>query len=102
MSEEAKTNEAAEASADGTARRSIKKRRVGLVVSDKMDKSVVVRVTRRAPHPLYKKVLRRHRRYMAHDEQNECKIGDTVEIVECRPLSKRKSWRVRRVLSHGN
>ncbi len=82
--------------------RSIRKRHVGIVVSDKMDKTIVVRVTRRAAHPLYKKVLRRHRRYMAHDERNECKVGDTVEIVECRPLSKRKSWRVRKVLSHAN
>ncbi len=84
------------------ARQSIRKHRVGIVVSDKMDKSIVVRVTRRAPHPLYKKVLRRHHKYMAHDERNECKVGDTVEIVECRPLSKRKSWRVHKVLSRGN
>lgn len=83
-------------------RRSIQKRRVGVVVSDKMEKTVVVRVTRRAPHPLYKKVLRRHRKYMAHDEREICKLGDTVEIVECRPISKRKSWRVRKVLSHAN
>jgi len=83
-------------------RRAIQKRRVGVVVSDKMEKTVVVRVTRRAPHPLYKKVLRRHRKYMAHDEREISKAGDTVEIVECRPISKRKSWRVRRVLSHAN
>lgn len=83
-------------------RRSIQKRRIGVVVSDKMEKTVVVRVTRRAPHPLYKKVLRRHRKYMAHDEREICKMGDTVEIVECRPISKRKSWRVRKVLSHAN
>ena len=83
-------------------RRSIQKRRIGIVVSDKMEKTVVVRVTRRAPHPLYKKVLRRHRKYMAHDEREMCKMGDTVEIVECRPISRRKSWRVRKVLAHAN
>ncbi|MBK7972012.1 MAG: 30S ribosomal protein S17 [Deltaproteobacteria bacterium] len=83
-------------------RRSIQKRRIGIVVSDKMEKTVVVRVTRRAPHPLYKKVLRRHRKYMAHDEREVCKMGDTVEIVECRPISRRKSWRVRKVLAHAN
>ncbi len=66
----------------------------GVVVSDKMDKTVVVRVDRRVMHPLYKKYIRRSKRYAAHDEENRCKEGDQVRIEECRPISKRKSWRV--------
>ena len=70
----------------------------GLVVSDKMDKTVVVAVEDRFKHPLYGKVVRRTSRLKAHDENNECNEGDTVAIEECRPLSKRKSWRLQRVL----
>ena len=66
----------------------------GVVVSDKMDKSVVVLVERRIMHPLYKKYIRRSSKYAAHDETNACKIGDKVRIRECRPLSKRKRWEV--------
>ncbi len=66
----------------------------GLVVSDKMDKTVTVLVERRVRHPLYKKFIRRSKRYHAHDEANAFKLGDTVQIEECRPLSKTKSWRV--------
>ena len=66
----------------------------GVVVSDKMDKTVVVLVERRIMHPLYKKYIRRSSKYAAHDETNACKIGDTVRIRECRPLSKRKRWEV--------
>ena len=66
----------------------------GVVVSDKMDKTVVVLVERRIMHPLYKKFIRRSSKYAAHDETNACKIGDTVRIRECRPLSKRKRWEV--------
>lgn len=66
----------------------------GLVVSDKMDKTVTVLVERRVRHPLYKKFIRRSKRYHAHDEANACKTGDTVQIEECRPLSKTKNWRV--------
>jgi small subunit ribosomal protein S17 len=66
----------------------------GVVVSDKMDKSIVVNVERRTQHPMYKKFIRRSKKYIAHDEQNIFKEGDVVQIQECRPLSKRKSWEV--------
>ena len=66
----------------------------GTVVSDKMDKTVVVEVERRVTHPLYKKIVRRSKKYVAHDESNALKIGDLVRIRECRPLSKRKCWEV--------
>ncbi len=64
----------------------------GRVTSDKMDKTVTVLVDRRVMHPLYKKFIRRSKKYAAHDEANLCKIGDTVRIEECRPISKRKTW----------
>lgn len=66
----------------------------GRVTSDKMDKTVTVLVDRRVMHPLYKKFIRRSKKYAAHDEQNECKVGDTVRIEECKPISKRKTWTV--------
>ncbi len=66
----------------------------GVVVSDAMDKTVVVRVERRVMHPVYKKFIRRSKKYSAHDETNSCKIGDFVRIEECRPISKSKSWTV--------
>ncbi|MEK9755239.1 MAG: 30S ribosomal protein S17 [Rhodospirillaceae bacterium] len=66
----------------------------GVVVSDKEDKTVTVRVERRFTHPLYKKVIRRSKKYAAHDEANACKVGDIVSIRECRPLSRRKRWEV--------
>jgi small subunit ribosomal protein S17 len=66
----------------------------GVVVSNKMDKSVVVNVERRTQHPLYKKFIRRSKKYVAHDENNTCKEGDVIQIQECRPISKRKSWEV--------
>lgn len=72
--------------------------KVGVVVSDKMDKTVVVRVERRMFHATYKKVVKRSARFKAHDERNECGVGDRVEIVESRPLSRDKHWAVRRVL----
>lgn len=72
--------------------------RVGVVTSDKMDKSIVVRVDRMVKHEKYKRYVRRRTQFMAHDETNACKIGDTVEIVESRPLSARKRWRVRRIV----
>ena len=71
---------------------------VGVVVSDKMDKTVVVEVTRLVKHPLYKKYIRRKKRYMAHDERNEYQVGDRVQIIESRPLSRRKRWRVRALI----
>jgi small subunit ribosomal protein S17 len=72
--------------------------KIGVVTSDKMDKSVIVRVDRTVKHPLYKRYIQRSRKFMAHDEESVAKIGDTVEIVESRPLSARKRWRVRRVV----
>ena len=66
----------------------------GVVVSDKMDKTVVVNVERRFKHPLYKKFIRRSKKYLAHDETNQCKEGDVVSIRENRPMSKRKRWEV--------
>jgi small subunit ribosomal protein S17 len=66
----------------------------GRVTSDKMDKTVTVLVDRRVMHPLYKKFIRRSKKYAAHDEQNECKAGDLVRIIECPPISKRKTWTV--------
>ncbi|HHT14758.1 MAG: 30S ribosomal protein S17 [Christensenellales bacterium] len=74
--------------------RGIRKTRVGVVVSDKMDKTVVVAVNRRVRHPLYGKVMKRTSTFKAHDEENACGIGDTVRVMECRPLSKDKCWRV--------
>src|SRR3954453_16249758 len=66
----------------------------GRVTSDKMDKTITVLVDRRVMHPLYKKFIRRSKKYAAHDEANLCKVGDTVRIEECRPISKRKTWLV--------
>jgi len=74
--------------------RARRKVRLGRVVSDKMDKTVVVQVNDRKSHPLYKKVVQRRVRFKAHDESNECKLGDLVRIMETRPLSKDKRWRV--------
>ena len=71
-----------------------RKTRVGKVVSDKMDKTVVVEVADRVAHPVYKKIIKRTYRLKAHDEQNACGVGDTVKVMETRPLSKDKRWRV--------
>lgn len=70
----------------------------GVVVSDKMDKTVVVLVNRLVRHPMYKKYIRRSAKFMAHDEQNIARMGDTVEIIESRPLSKFKRWRMTRIV----
>ena len=74
--------------------RNLRKTRVGKVVSDKMDKTIVVAVEDHVKHPLYKKIVKRTYKLKAHDEQNECKIGDTVKVMETRPLSKDKRWRL--------
>jgi small subunit ribosomal protein S17 len=66
----------------------------GVVVSDKVDKTITVLVERRVMHPLYKKFIKRSKRYHAHDQDNRCKVGDSVKIRECRPISKTKSWEV--------
>ncbi len=71
-----------------------KKVRIGLVSSDKMDKSRVITVERRITHPIYKKVMKRTSKFMAHDQSNESHVGDLVKIVETRPLSRRKRWRI--------
>jgi small subunit ribosomal protein S17 len=86
------------ASGENTAERRTRKTREGLVVSDKMDKTVVVSVEDRVKHALYGKVLRRTSKLKAHDEQNECGIGDRVLLMETRPLSATKRWRVVQIL----
>ncbi|UBM61716.1 30S ribosomal protein S17 [Candidatus Sulfidibacterium hydrothermale] len=75
-------------------KRNLRKERIGLVVSNKMDKSIVVRIERRFKHPIYGKFVKKTKKFIAHDENNECNIGDTVRIMETRPLSKRKNWRL--------
>jgi len=79
--------------------RNYRKTRVGLVVGDKMDKTVVVRVERHFKHPMYGKAVRRSKKFKVHDEKNQCKVGNLVRIMETRPLSKEKCWRVVEVLS---
>ena len=74
--------------------RNLRKTRVGKVVSDKMDKTIVVAVEDHVKHPLYRKIVKRTYKLKAHDEKNECKIGDTVKVMETRPLSKDKRWRL--------
>ena len=79
--------------------RSTRKTRVGLVVSDKMQKTVVVAIERRVPHPVYGKMMTRTTRLKAHDEENQAKAGDTVRIMETRPMSKDKRWRLVEIVS---
>jgi len=79
-----------------------RKVRTGVVISNKMDKTVVVEVSRTVIHPVYKKYVRRRKRFMAHDEENRCRIGDQVMIVETRPLSRNKNWRVRKILKEAS
>ena len=74
--------------------RNLRKERVGMVVSDKMDKTIVVAISERVKHPLYNKIVSRTKKFKAHDEHNECGIGDKVLIAETRPLSKDKCWRL--------
>lgn len=78
--------------------RNRRKVRVGTVVSDKMDKTVVVEVTRQFPHRLYRKIIKRSKRFKVHDEENRCNVGDVVKIMETRPLSKQKRWRLVSIL----
>lgn len=75
-------------------KRNLRKERIGIVASNKMDKSIVVSVARKEKHPIYGKFVKRTKKYVAHDEENTCNIGDTVRIMETRPLSKRKCWRL--------
>jgi len=90
----AQMNNATGASLNGAPDRSARKMRVGLVIGDKMDKTVVVRIDRRMPHPVYGKMVTRTKKLKAHDEENSAKVGDTVRIMETRPLSKDKRWRL--------
>ncbi|MGH9328513.1 MAG: 30S ribosomal protein S17 [Terriglobia bacterium] len=76
-----------------------RQQKVGVVTSNKMQKTIVVTVERQITHPLYKRVVRRSRKFMAHDEKGECRVGDTVRIQETRPVSARKRWRVVEVVS---
>ena len=75
------------------------KEKVGIVVSNKMQKTIVVKVESRYPHPIYSKTMVKTKKYLAHDEQGECRIGDQVLVQECRPLSKRKRWKLAEILS---
>jgi len=92
MSEESTTTNAAE--------RGLRKTRVGKVVSAKMDKTIVVEFTARVPHPKFKKIIKQTKKFYAHDEKCEAQLGDKVRIIETRPLSKLKRWRLVEVLSH--
>lgn len=74
--------------------RALRKTRVGIVVSNKMDKTITVAIERRVPHPIYRKYFKKTTKLMAHDEKSECTIGDKVKIMETRPLSKSKRWRL--------
>lgn len=74
--------------------RNLRKERIGLVVSNKMDKTITVEVSRKVKHEIYGKFIKKRSRFVAHDEQNDCNIGDKVQIMETRPLSKRKNWRL--------
>lgn len=77
-----------------------RKRLTGVVISDKMDKTVVIEVSTTQRHPLYGKVLRLVKKYKAHDERNECRVGDRVQIIESRPISRHKRWSVVSILEH--
>jgi len=79
-------------------KRNLRKERVGVIVSDKMDKSIVVAVERKVKHPMYGKFVKKTSKFVAHDEKNECHVGDTVKIEETRPLSKTKNWRLVEIL----
>jgi small subunit ribosomal protein S17 len=78
--------------------RNLRKEKIGLVVSDKMDKTVVVEVAERSKHPLYKKTITKTNKFKAHDEENACGVGDKVKIIETRKLSKDKCWRVAEII----
>ncbi|MBW6482194.1 MAG: 30S ribosomal protein S17 [Flavobacteriales bacterium CG18_big_fil_WC_8_21_14_2_50_32_9] len=78
--------------------RNLRKERIGLVVSNKMEKSIVITVERKVKHPIYGKFVKKSTKFMAHDEKNDCNIGDTVKIMETKPLSKNKCWRLVEIL----
>ena len=86
---------------DNAVREGLRKERVGVVTSDKMQKTIVVQVKRKALHPNYGKVIEKAKKFKVHDEKNQAKVGDVVRIVETRPLSRDKRWRLVKILSHG-
>ena len=83
-------------------KRNIRKERIGIVTSNKMDKSIVVSVVKRVKHPMYGKFVLQTKKFVAHDEKNDCNIGDTVRIMETRPLSKTKCWRLVEIIERAN
>ena len=85
-----------------TSRENFRKERIGIVLSNKMTKTIVVQIKRKALHPLYGKVIEKAAKFKVHDEKNEAKVGDKVRIVETRPLSKEKRWRLVEILGHGH
>jgi len=84
--------------AEEQAKHSFKNEKVGEVVSTKMTKTIVVEVSRRVPHPLYKRIIGKRKKFYAHDEEEKAKLGDTVRIIECRPLSKLKHWQLKDIV----
>ena len=78
----------------------MRKTRVGIVVSTSMDKTIVVEYTNRVPHPRFKKIIKRSKKFYAHDENGEAAVGDKVSIIETRPISKKKCWKLQEVLTH--
>jgi small subunit ribosomal protein S17 len=98
MNDTATTSKTSEATAVET--RSLRKTRVGEVISDKMDKTIVVKTVTRVPHPLFGKIIKQVKKFHVHDEKNEAKIGDRVSIMETRPLSRLKRWRLVEVIRH--
>ena len=78
----------------------LRKTRVGIVVSTSMDKTIVVEYTNRVPHPRFKKIIKRSKKFYAHDENGEAAVGDKVSIIETKPISKKKCWKLQEVLSH--
>ena len=85
-------NEAAGAAQQSTAERGVRQELTGIVTSTKMQKTIVVQVSRRVPHPLYKRIVKKHKKFYAHDETGTARVGDVVRIAECRPMSKLKRW----------
>ena len=98
MNDTATTNKTSAASAEEN--RSLRKTRVGEVISDKMDKTIVVKTITRVPHPIFGKIIKQVKKFHVHDEKNEAKIGDRVSIMETRPLSRLKRWRLVEVIRH--
>jgi small subunit ribosomal protein S17 len=93
-------NETVNTSAPNAESRALRKTRVGEVISDKMDKTIVVKTITRVPHPLFGKIVKQVKKFHVHDEKNEAKVGDRVSIMETRPLSRLKRWRLVEVIRH--